>query len=292
MLLSFSERRRAIIYNHRRGYDTELVSRMQRLVGADDDGIIGPRTVEAVALWQQRADLTADGKIGPKTLAEMESAWSGTGTSPEDATTPPSFLVEPDPQLTPILEDRIAAGHKALRRKSKDTNQRYQGKPRAAARVNGIALHQMAFSRGDDIEKYDKVTAHYVITPDGGLAQLHDLTIQLWSSNHLNGFTVAVEFAGNLRSAKGRWHGTRAPDVLTPQQVAAGRFLLQHMRDTYGIKKAYAHIQGRGAGRANCCGPEIWKSVAQWAIDPGGLGFQDTTHETYGPGWPIPDTWK
>ncbi|MCP4674105.1 MAG: hypothetical protein GY854_01005 [Deltaproteobacteria bacterium] len=287
MLLTYAKRRKAVKYNRRKGYEIQLVKKMERLVGVENNGIIDLNTVEAVALWQQRNGLDVDGKIGPKTLAAMEKSF------PKKPDEPPvlDFMVEPDSDLEPVVLDRIENGRKALRRKSKDNNQKYQSTPRVASSVNGITLHQMAFSRGNQIGKYDKVTAHYIVTPGGAIAQLHDITASLWSSNHLNRFTVAVEFAGNFRNSKGLWGGRFSPNYLTPRQVTAGRHLLKHVRDVHGIKKVYAHIQGRGADRANCCGPEIWKSIAAWAMSPGGLGFEDTTAETYGPGWPIPKKW-
>jgi peptidoglycan hydrolase-like protein with peptidoglycan-binding domain len=288
MLLTFSQIKKATEYDRRRGYDEALVKRIQRLVGTDDDGSIGGRTVEAVALWQQANGLEVDGKIGPGTMAAMEKAL------PADPNKKPAagFLVEPDAGLKPELLDRIAEGGRALRRKSIDTNTDYQGLPRSAAGVDGIVLHQMGFSRGDEVEKYYKVTAHFIVTPSGAVAQLHDITASLYSSNYLNRTTVAVEFAGNLRNDRGAFQGGYSPTLLTGAQVAAGRFLLDHVKTTYGIRKVFAHRQATGPRRANCCGPEIWRSVAQHAIDSGGPGFEDTTAMAFGDGSPIPDTWK
>jgi N-acetylmuramoyl-L-alanine amidase/Putative peptidoglycan binding domain len=287
MFLTYSKRRKAVEYNRRRDYEDELVKKIQRMVGAESDGIIGRRTVKIIALWQQENGLAVDGKIGPKTLSAMKKA-----LPKADEPLSLDFIVKPDPGLKPVVLNRISEGRKALRRKSRDNNQDYQSRPRGPSAVTGITLHQMAFSRGDDVAKYDKVTAHYIITPGGLIAQIHPITASLWSSNALNRFTVAVEFAGNLRNTKGRWGGVHSPNLLTPQQVTAGRFLLKHVRDTHGIEKVYAHVQGRGAGRANCCGPEIWKNVAEWAFASGGLGFNSTVNETYGAGWPIPQKWR
>ncbi len=288
MLLTYSKQRKAIQYNCRRGYDEKLIEQIQQLVGANVVGAFDRPTVLAVALWQQVNGLVVDGKIGTKTLPKMKKGFQ------KKADDPPTldFLIKPDTSLKPVVLDRVEKGRKALRRKSLDTNQRFKGNPRPASDVTGITFHQMAFSRGNDVGKYDKVTAHYTITPDGVIAQIHDIATSLWSSNALNRFTMAVEFAGNFRNSKGLWGGKFAPNHVTPEQVAAGRHLLKHVSENHGIKRVYAHVQGRGAGRANCCGPELWKNIAQWAIGAGGLLFEDTTTETYGKGWPIPAEWQ
>jgi peptidoglycan hydrolase-like protein with peptidoglycan-binding domain len=118
MLLSYSQRKKAIEYNRGQGYDEALVKKIQRLVGAEDDGSTGKRTVEAVALWQQANGLAVDGKIGPTTMKAMEKAF------PADEEQKPalSFLVEPDNDFRPEVLDRTIEGAKALRRKSIDNN--------------------------------------------------------------------------------------------------------------------------------------------------------------------------
>ncbi len=64
MLLSFSKQLKAIEYNRRRTFDDALIKQIQHLVGVQNDGIIGRKTVEAIAFWQQNNNLAADGKIG------------------------------------------------------------------------------------------------------------------------------------------------------------------------------------------------------------------------------------
>lgn len=62
----------AIEWNRKQGYNTATIKRIQLAVGADADGIIGPRTVIAVSRWQAEQDLVADGMVGPQTLAAMK----------------------------------------------------------------------------------------------------------------------------------------------------------------------------------------------------------------------------
>jgi putative chitinase len=55
----------------RRGSKGEWVKKMQRVLGATPDGDFGPGTERAVKAWQAKNGLTADGIVGPKTLAAM-----------------------------------------------------------------------------------------------------------------------------------------------------------------------------------------------------------------------------
>lgn len=57
------------------------VAAVQRVVGVRDDGIFGAGTEKAVAEWQGRHGLKADGHVGPRTLAAMGLAAAGGGTS-------------------------------------------------------------------------------------------------------------------------------------------------------------------------------------------------------------------
>jgi N-acetyl-anhydromuramyl-L-alanine amidase AmpD len=154
-----------------------------------------------------------------------------------------------------------------------------------------VVLHQMAFSRGNDLTRYRRVTAHFVIAPDGGVAQLHPISARLSASHGFNSRSVAIEFAGNLRSVNGQWWrpGTYGRDTLTAEQIAAGRKLLQLLR-SHGIRFVLGHRQS-DADRGNDPGPEIWSSVAQWGIEKLRLsdGGPDFSIDT---GRPIPDSWR
>jgi len=82
MALSTAQLDAAIRYNRARTYDLELLRRIQRTVQAEDDGILGRQSVQAIATWQAAHGLTADGKVGPGTLAAFEQEWGGLGLTP------------------------------------------------------------------------------------------------------------------------------------------------------------------------------------------------------------------
>ncbi|ENH97901.1 hypothetical protein J416_03071 [Gracilibacillus halophilus YIM-C55.5] len=49
------------------GSTGEVVKHIQRRVGAETDGIFGPKTQQAVKAYQQKHGLKIDGIVGPKT---------------------------------------------------------------------------------------------------------------------------------------------------------------------------------------------------------------------------------
>src|SRR5574338_637521 len=171
---------------------------------------------------------------------------------------------------------------------------------RPADQVFALVLHQMGFDRGNDPAKYAKVTAHYVVPRDGKVYQLHDHTERLPASSGLNSGSVSVEFAGNLPSKPGSTDPRAffkpdkfGMDQLTPEQIAGGRMLVDHLVRTAGITHIYAHRQG-GQKRENCPGPDIWREIGGYGVERHGLKWG-------GPGWavdtgslhglPIPDEW-
>lgn len=205
-----------------------------------------------------------------------------------------NFLIEPakwSAFVQPEIQIKLAEGKAALEAKALKNKVQYKGTDRPQSDVTGVVLHQMGFSRGPAVEKYFPVTAHFIITSDGSIAQLHTVIKTLYASNHLNNFTMAVEFAGNLQNDRGQWwSGGTSQNKLTPEQVASGRFLMDVLKAAYHIRRVYAHRQGTGPRKANCCGPEIWFNVAEYAIMQ--LGYEDTRDETYGNGSPIPTKWR
>jgi N-acetyl-anhydromuramyl-L-alanine amidase AmpD len=158
-------------------------------------------------------------------------------------------------------------------------------------RVDAVVLHQMGLSRGNDLQRYRQVTAHFVIVPDGQIIQLHPTSARLSASQGFNGRSVAIEFAGNLRSLDGKWWRpeTYGRDTLTRAQVESGRKLLRGLA-SQGVRFVFAHRQSYDQ-RGNDPGPEIWASVGQWAIDT--LRMSDGGSDyAIDSGRPIPADWR
>ena len=165
-------------------------------------------------------------------------------------------------------------------------------RPARPGRPYALVLHQMAFSRGSDPARYNKVNSHFAILPDGTVLQLHPVSAMLYASNGFNPGSVAVEFAGNLPSVRGRcWSpATHGCHRLTTEQITAGRSLVDHLIRTIGLTHVLAHRQSSGT-RENDPGPDVWYHVGQWAVErrgtkDGGPGFK------VGSGLPIMPAWR
>lgn len=159
------------------------------------------------------------------------------------------------------------------------------------APIDAVVLHQMGFSRGNDLLRYRKVTAHFVVLSNGTVAQLHPLSASLSASDGFNSRSVSIEFAGNFQSVDGKWWRPTdyGRDHATAEQLEAGRKLLRLLQ-AVGIKYVFAHRQS-SESRGNDPGPEIWRGVGQWAIETlgmldGGAGYAITG------GRPVPDSWR
>lgn len=183
--------------------------------------------------------------------------------------------------LTKRIQDRTDQTPRANRKGTRDLK-----------KVDALVLHQMAFSQGSNNTHYDTVVAHFAILPDGQILQLHPLSAMLWASNGFNARSVAVEFAGNFPDTKGKcWSAkTNGCHRVTPEQIDAGCYLVDHLIREMGLTHVFAHRQSL-ASRANDPGPDIWAGVGQWAVENRGLSDGGPHFKVDG-GKPIPDTWR
>jgi hypothetical protein len=158
--------------------------------------------------------------------------------------------------------------------------------------VYALVLHQMAFSRGNDPTRYDRVASHYAILPDGQITQLHPVSALVWASNNFNPRSVSVEFAGNFPNVKGTcWSPpTHGCHRVTDAQIESGRFLVRHLSRTIGLTHVLAHRQS-SADRENDPGPDLWYHVGQWAVDVLGLRDGGPAFKV-GNGSPILPEWR
>lgn len=167
---------------------------------------------------------------------------------------------------------------------------------RDASEVYALVLHQMGFSRGGDPRRYDGVTAHYLVLPDGGIYWLHDHTTRLPAASGLNSGSVSVEFAGNLPSVarstnpKAFWSPeTHGMDQLTAEQITAGRALVDALYGQGWLTHVLAHRQG-GPNRENDPGPDVWREIGAWAVRERGLAWGGEAFAV-NRGLPIPKDW-
>jgi len=200
----------------------------------------------------------------------------------------------------PII-NRIAQGQAALAKRERDTGKRISRGTRNMGPVDGLVLHQMSFSRGNAIDRYDGVTAHFIVLPNGQIIQLHPLDEYLYAAHNFNPYTVSVEFAGNFPSANGNWYKPEkfGQNHVSEAQINAGRYLIDELRRAFkntaspGLRYVYAHRQSDDQ-RGNDPGPDLWYGVGEWAIRERGMSETPTGDKnfTVGDGKSIPDTWR
>lgn len=173
--------------------------------------------------------------------------------------------------------------------------------------IDAIVLHHMAFSRGNDFNKYLETGAHYIVLHNGKVGQLYDDKDYLNASDGFNRRSIAIEFAGNFPYGNFKWWGSKQFTYLTPAQALAGKCLIEHIKkNNPGIKHILVHRQSCGPGRTFDPGRDVWFAVGEWAIRNLGLSDKDSAgmsilnkcycklHGNWQicDGWPIPDEWR
>ncbi len=195
-----------------------------------------------------------------------------------------------------IPVDLRAEGGEKLRSREASSGKRFsRDSPRSIEDIDAIVLHQMGFSRGSDPTKYLGVPAHYVVMPDGVVAQLHPWETYLYTSNALNSGSIGVEIAGNFPNESGQWWSPEkfGTDQPTPEQLRSIKGLIRYidrgLRDQgQRLRGVYAHRQSSAAKR-NDPGPDVWRAVSPVFAD---LRLDDVSDFSIDGGLPIPESWK
>ena len=153
--------------------------------------------------------------------------------------------------------------------------------------VRVLALHQMACagSWDEDSPAWDRVSAHLIVRRSGVVQVNHDPLerITVGSGPRWNPSCVTVEFAGNLpikRARDGSWRWWKPErfgrDLLTPEQVEAGRELVAWLRSRLPALAEVGPHRLVDPRKGGCCGPHAWAEVGAWAIAEGGMRLART----------------
>lgn len=196
-----------------------VVSQIQKIVGAYTDGIWGAVTTECVRKWQRENGLTADGLVGPATLAVMG-------------------ITAVTQAVTPSTKGSIRHGDIVLKKSKR--------------RIDYIAVHCTATREGQamtvtDIRSqhrrqgWSDIGYHYVVTLDGKVYLGRDVD---QAGAHVSGYnanSIGVVYVGGLENdPRKEYAQLKAKDTRTNAQKAALMSLLVDLRKLY----PYAKIQG------------------------------------------------
>jgi peptidoglycan hydrolase-like protein with peptidoglycan-binding domain len=191
------------------------------------------------------------------------------------------------------LEDApLVPGTRILDFTSRSPKEHRRG-DRDPAKVFALVLHQMACCyKRKSPDRYLAIKSHFAILHDGTILQLHPTRAMIWTSNGLSKGSVAVEFAGNFPNTRGKWWSGKkmGENRVQPAQIEAGRYLVEHLIRTMGLRTILAHRQSSDT-RENDPGPDIWYHVGQWAVEKRGLSDGGTGFKV-GSGKAIPDEWR
>lgn len=165
---------------------------------------------------------------------------------------------------------------------------------RNLSEVDAVVLHQMAFNRDNNMDDYLHTVSHYIIMQDGSIGKLYDHDVVLNASNCFNSRSIAIEFAGNFPSTRGKYYKPYeyGRHQLTKAQAEAGRHLLRTLTNDASLpnlKYVFAHRQS-SRSRGNDPGPDIWYNVGEWAIQKlglsdGGPSFKCGKGKSINPEW-------
>lgn len=205
---------------YRQGDTGEMVKAIQRVVMCYPDGIWGPRTTEAVKVWQKSHKLTADGIVGPATLAKM-------GLSAVAA-------------VTRLQEQKGLQHHDIFLKKSK-------------RRIDYIVIHCTATPEGQDktVEQiraehrkqgWSDIGYHYFIDLKGKVHLGRDVDISGSHVSGYNSYSIGVVYVGGLENdPRKAYSRLKAKDTRTDEQKAALLSLLIDLRKLYPKAKIVGH---------------------------------------------------
>lgn len=198
-----------------------VVKQIQKVAGCYPDGVWGAVTTECVKKWQQARGLTADGLVGPKTLAAMGI------TAAVSAVTPSK------------RPDRIL--HRGITLK------------RSKRRIDYIAVHCTASREGQAMtvqqiradhkrQGWADIGYHYVVTLDGEVHLGRDVDI---AGAHVSGYnsnSIGVVYVGGLENdPRKKYSDLKAKDTRTNAQKASLMSLLMELRRLYPDAKIQGH---------------------------------------------------
>jgi len=247
------------------------------------DGDFGDETDEATRKAQADLGVTTDGIVGPKTMEAMHARLD----TPEDQ--------KPSEPMT-VIDGVEVFDYRGQLAPPKNG---VPSKGNRWPELSGVVLHRTACRLGENPERYFKVNAHMHVTLGGRIILCHPWDLHIWHGHRPSLWTLGIELDGNPEGYPGYWwQPGGGPDPITPEQIKAAGVLLNLILAGFKdngrpFKYIYAHRQ---ASDQRECDPghEAWAKIAvPWMEQTGAIpgdsnGFGGTT---FGTGFQIPQSW-
>jgi hypothetical protein len=277
----------ALVYNNNLRYPQATIERIQRVVGIEPTGTWNEETVENVREFQEAMGLSADGKVGPRTLAAIEAADRIDDDEDHSSEEPPPASSDESTPGAPLeqLRQWCADARVELvdyrdlqqwpRRKMYPKEFGYpRDKSRAQPPRGGIRrgwsmittfmLHTTAVA-GMTAKRGIGIPTHLYLPRENTIVLCHELELLLYHGHAGNSFTVGLEIAG-----ESAWD--------SPSQVERARALLRYFQVTRRMMlgaDAKCYVMGHRmshSSRVKDPGKQIWQDAGEWAIRE--LGFE------------------
>ena len=210
--------------------DRAVVIEIQKAVGAYPDGKWGKLTTEAVKAWQSAHSLKADGVVGPKTLAAMAKQQPASGKT---ATGKDGVVLS-----FPGGSIRLKRSRRTINEIIVHCTASPEGQPKTVEQIR--ANHMAPVSKGG--RGWSDIGYHYVVYLDGTVHIGRDADVSGAHCTNHNAHSIGVVYVGGVENRPGVPYVQLKPkDTRTEAQKDALVSLLEALRVLYPKAKIHGH---------------------------------------------------
>lgn len=212
---------------YKEGSKGAVVKQIQKVVRCYPDGVWGKVTTECVKAWQREHGLTADGIVGPRTLAAM-------GIS----------AITPSSSTSSLALSQVTAcyaGKTITLKKSKRSIDEIivhctatpEGQPRTVEQIRQDHIRNRGFA---------DIGYHLVVYRDGSVHEGRNVDIVGAHATNHNAHSIGVVYVGGVENdPKKAYKDLKPKDTRTEEQKASLLSLLMDLRKLYPTARIIGH---------------------------------------------------